>query len=549
MAESRLSASGFGAGYEVDDGYKNYSRFPEAMARVDVFRFLGEEENANTIQAHHYNEAMTVLSKLGDVNGCIRILNSMLSRGMKVHRTTMNCLIAACAKAGEAHAAERWWRQMAQMGQSPNRATYASVIHAWVKAGDMCRAEEWLLAMRNAGYSPAKGFCRPIAHILLQADDNGEDIDPAVSLQQGCDVEIKRADRATHWLLHFKDLGVLMDRSTINLLMSVYARNAEYGKAEQWIQHMMRAGISPNQSTFHALILAHIYAGKLEPALNWLQQMRKMGFEPGEAVVEALQNLQSGSRPAHRRVDQQPWGGSSMPLQVMASNHEPRPYSIERELPGVPVPEAMLQGGMLSSSLLGPSAPSHQRRPAPGRAAASAASYQPNSLPSRGPPSPPSQQMGSMPFRGSPPAALPSRDMSQSFGMQPNGKGRQPHLDSHNGHLSIDPMLEASVTQILNASLAAPCPKKGKGTGGESKNASSGRGRGKGKKGKGRWPQEYAPSQADGLGGTVAGTVSSIIDEFRSASSPSPNTAMALRPGPVTRQHQLQEPIFGLQAT
>lgn len=230
----------------------------------EVLGWIEDKERENEIEAYHYNEALAMLSKIGDVNGCVRIVRGMLSRGMRVHRTTMNTMIAACAKAGDAEAAERWWQQMQSMGQVPNRATYASVIHAWARAGDMKKAEEWLIAMKEAGFTPAKNFCRPIAQILLDV---------------GRDDEVCRADRASEWLVHLQDLGVPLDRSTINFLMSVYARNAEAEKAEQWIFKMNQARVAPNQATFSALILAHTRAGNAEQAKEWLTQMQQRGFD------------------------------------------------------------------------------------------------------------------------------------------------------------------------------------------------------------------------------------------------------------------------------
>lgn len=276
------------------------------MAQADVFAMLDDKESANVVHAHHYNEAMFVLSKLGNVDGCVRILDAMMSRNMRVHRTTMNSIIAACAKAADAQGAEHWWRQMIDRGHWPNRATYASVIHGWARAGNMQRAEEWLLAMKAAGFSPAKGFCRPIVHILLQDQDGELDEeenpgDDEADFRQrqvddvACKEDIRKADKATKWLQYFHKLGVTLDRSTINLLSSVYARNGEADKVEQWFLHMGQAGISPNQSTYQALVVAHANAGNAERARRWADEMAKIGFEQSPAVLTAMERLQSGA--------------------------------------------------------------------------------------------------------------------------------------------------------------------------------------------------------------------------------------------------------------
>lgn len=393
------------------------------MTQFDVFKLLADQEEANTVHARHYNEALVLLSKLGDVTSCIRILSSMLSRDMKVHRTTMNGVIAACAKAGNGEGAERWWRQMLQMGQSPNRATYASVIHAWAKAGDMKRAEEWLLAMKSAGYSPAKGFCRPIAHILLQANvDKDEDEATNFPLQEVnfiqrevSEVEIVRADRATKWLLHFSSLGVLLDRSTINLLLSVYARNAEAEKAEQWIHNMIQVGISPNQSTFHALILAHIHAGSTNHARTWLAQMQKMGFEAGPAVLEALDNGNRGSGVVGRSV------GEAAPRGVEIGNGEQ-----QRQQQWQPLREGLpLEAVRAPNNLHYGMEPGHEHAaPWP---EAPAASWPGASLPGR----------GNLPGREGHQSSASSRSRQPPFAQQAQGY--------------VDPLLEAFARQSLGS--------------------------------------------------------------------------------------------------
>jgi pentatricopeptide repeat protein len=258
----------------------------------DVFAWLEEQEHTASVGSRGYNEALAILSKAGDVNGCVRIVHSMVARGIKVHRTTMNSVIAACAKAGDGAAAEAWWRRMQDVGHAPNRATYGSVIHAWVKAGSLPKAEEWLIAMRNAGFVPPKGFARPIAYMLL-----GKALSSTSSENDTPEVDLGQTDYATRWLLRFRDLGMNLDRPTMNLLMSVYAKHGDADKAEQWVYHMNQAGIQPNQSTFNALVLANTRAGNLDAALRWMREMQQLGFEtPSDQMIS--ENLRTGSPPS-----------------------------------------------------------------------------------------------------------------------------------------------------------------------------------------------------------------------------------------------------------
>jgi hypothetical protein len=129
--------------------------------------------------------------------------------------------------------------------------------------------EKWICRLSEAGISPPKKICRPVVRILISSAPDGY-------------ANIPIADMASAWLCRIHSQGASLDRRTINLMMSIYARAGEIVKTEAWARFMRDKQIAPNHTTMSALVTASRTAGDERRASAWLEYMEESGFTPGD---------------------------------------------------------------------------------------------------------------------------------------------------------------------------------------------------------------------------------------------------------------------------
>jgi pentatricopeptide repeat protein len=205
----------------------------------------------------------------GDLAGAEKVIAQMQNAGMRLCRSTLNIMIRACATLGDALGAERWMAELCMHGMEPTSSSYCGVILAWAKAGRFDMVEKWICRLSEAGISPPKKICRPVVRILISSAPDGY-------------ANIPIADMASAWLCRIHSQGASLDRRTINLMMSIYARAGEIVKTEAWARFMRDTQIAPNHTTMSALVTASRTAGDERRASAWLEYMEERGFTPGD---------------------------------------------------------------------------------------------------------------------------------------------------------------------------------------------------------------------------------------------------------------------------
>lgn len=178
----------------------------------------------------------------------------------------LNKIIAECAKVGDTQAAQYWFGQMVMMGFAPNRNTYCSIILACVKAADLVQAESWILKLWKSGFAVPRHFCHLLVAPLLA---NYNDITDGVS----------KADFAANWLLRLNQLGVPLNRSSINSVLLVYSRAGDLERIKWWMSFMQQTKITPNGTTISALAMACKKADNCARAQKWYGAMEELGFK------------------------------------------------------------------------------------------------------------------------------------------------------------------------------------------------------------------------------------------------------------------------------
>jgi hypothetical protein len=96
-----------------------------------------------------------------------------------------------------------------------------------------------------------------------------------------------------------------MDRSTVNLLMGIYARAGDIKKTESLAKVMQMHEIGANRSTLAALVTASKVGGDIQRANTWLTRMQHLGFEPGDLDTPTDTPIYSSQTPSSSNVDSQ----------------------------------------------------------------------------------------------------------------------------------------------------------------------------------------------------------------------------------------------------
>mmetsp|Transcript_35173 Transcript_35173/g.98772 ORF Transcript_35173/g.98772 Transcript_35173/m.98772 type:complete len:282 (+) Transcript_35173:105-950(+) len=231
---------------------------PPAPDSADLVKHVGENK---------CNPYCLTLTKSEDADGSVRFFYWMRGKKVTAHRTTLNKIIAECAKMGDAQAADYWFNQMTMMGLVPNRSTYCSIILACVKDGDLERAESWIIKLWKSGFTIPRGFCHLLVAPLMRSCDQ-ESVD-----------DVAKADFAASWLLRINQLGVPLNRSSINNLLLVYGRAGDIDRSEWWMSFMHEAQITPNKTTMSAIVMACKKIGDPARAHKWHDRMEELGLK------------------------------------------------------------------------------------------------------------------------------------------------------------------------------------------------------------------------------------------------------------------------------
>ncbi|KAH7387589.1 hypothetical protein KP509_16G031400 [Ceratopteris richardii] len=111
-------------------------------------------------------------------------------------------------------------------------------------------------------------------------------------------VQCAKVKEAEGLMKFLKGLGISLDISVYNLMITVNGKAGEYMRAKEWFSCIEKDGLSPNEASFRSIIGACGRAGNFYDAFQFYDRMISLHFSPNLVNYNTLIHL-------HRKVDHQ----------------------------------------------------------------------------------------------------------------------------------------------------------------------------------------------------------------------------------------------------
>lgn len=287
----------------------NHSKFYEVCKTKgtveDAFTFAKIMRVYSTLQ--HYTMLLSVCCHAKDIDGALRVLALVESRGFKADCVFYTTLISACSKAGKVDLLFQILHEMDVAGVEANVHTFGAMIDGCARAGQLPKAFGAYGIMISKDVKPD----RVIFNTLINACSR------VGAVQRAFDVLADMKSEAT---------PVKPDHVTYGALISACAKGGEVGRALEVYQSMrendvkgflacytaavhacsqkgdldyalaiyddlLKDGVKPDEVFFSALVDAAGHSGDVDKAFSILDIMRKSGMKPGAVVYSSLMGV------------------------------------------------------------------------------------------------------------------------------------------------------------------------------------------------------------------------------------------------------------------
>lgn len=190
---------------------------PGEVARLNgaMWQELRAAALRGTLERMDFIRAASMMSRVGDLDGCLQFLGFMVRCGIKLDRTAMNHVVLACSKRGNVRVAEMTFDFMIAEGLQPNRTTYCNITAATVAGRWPAKTELWLQRMRDANICVPRCFMWRLMRIVRN-----------VAESVACFPGRKRmmVQLEASWLEWFVLLKLTLDRHTGRYLLNTLCR-------------------------------------------------------------------------------------------------------------------------------------------------------------------------------------------------------------------------------------------------------------------------------------------------------------------------------------
>ncbi|KAG0581110.1 hypothetical protein KC19_4G225700 [Ceratodon purpureus] len=257
----------------------NHSKFYEACKTrgsvEDGLAFVKIMRIYSTLQ--HYTMLLGVCSHFKDVDGGLRVLALLESRGFKADCMFYTTLISACAKAGKVDLLFQIFHEMELHDVEANVRTFGAMIDGCARAGQLPKAFGAYGIMMSKGVKAD----RVIFNTLVNACSR------AGAVQRAFDVLSDMKSEAT---------PVKPDHVTYGALISACARGGEVDRALEVYQSMRKDNVKGSPACFTAAVHACSQKGDLDYALSVYEDLKKDGVKPDEVFFSALIDVAGHSK-------------------------------------------------------------------------------------------------------------------------------------------------------------------------------------------------------------------------------------------------------------
>ncbi|KAJ0982812.1 hypothetical protein J5N97_011067 [Dioscorea zingiberensis] len=240
-----------------------------------------------------YNRLIHAYGRANYIGEAVKVFHHMQEAGCKPDRVTYCTLIDIHAKAGYLDVALDLYHKMKEVGLSPDTFTYSAMVNCLGKGGHLTAADKLFSEMIEKGCVPNL----VTYNIMIALKAKSRNYATAVKLFRDMQAAGFRPDKITYNIVmealghsgHLNEVETVFiemqrdwvpDEPMYGLLVDLWGKAGNVGKARAWYQAMLDSGLRPNVPTCNSLLSAYLRVHMFSDAYAVLLNMHNLGLIP-----------------------------------------------------------------------------------------------------------------------------------------------------------------------------------------------------------------------------------------------------------------------------
>ncbi|XP_042026623.1 pentatricopeptide repeat-containing protein At3g23020-like [Salvia splendens] len=279
------------------------------MPEIAIVYLRRMQEAGLVIDCVPYCAVISCYAKLGRVDMAVELYEEMISHDVKPDIIVYGVLINAFADTGSVDEATYYVRTMENQGLSMNPVICKSLIKLYTKVGYLREAEEMCRTLQSL---EAGGLDVYSLKCMIDLYSEHSMVVEAEKIFKRLE-QIGEANEFTHammlsmykrngrfveafWIARkMRELGLMTELLTYNLVLGFYASDGRYKEAVATFCEMLESRVMPDDSTFKSLGIILLKCGVPKSALEKLEQTRKRdaldGMQTWAATLSSVVNM------------------------------------------------------------------------------------------------------------------------------------------------------------------------------------------------------------------------------------------------------------------
>uniref|UniRef100_A0A7S3EAN1 Pentacotripeptide-repeat region of PRORP domain-containing protein n=1 Tax=Rhodosorus marinus TaxID=101924 RepID=A0A7S3EAN1_9RHOD len=235
------------------ESYNYHGNYPAA---ISLYKRTIEE--GQPVLANTFNVVLKSYSRMQDVDGARKALNTMRSFGYEPKLRAYNELLLCYGDASFTSEALELFDLLREFGPEPDFYTYAMIIKIQGEAGKVQEANKLFLDMMSVGILPNLVVYSTMIKMYCQNFD------------------MVKAEEMFKMML---DDNIKADASVFNIMIEGYCKNKQMSRAEDVVFEMLRSGLKPRENTLSELVRGYVLLGLHDRAEMLTRAVRGKGME------------------------------------------------------------------------------------------------------------------------------------------------------------------------------------------------------------------------------------------------------------------------------
>ncbi|CAG8520683.1 11303_t:CDS:1 [Scutellospora calospora] len=226
--------------------------------------------NTKVTETYHVNLKLDRLKKSGNLDGAIKLFDSLNEFDIKKDVYTYNCMIHIYTLKNDMNKAVEYYEEMLSNGIEADSVTYLTLIDGFGKQKNTKKALEIYNKMLSFNKQPTMKIFSSLMNLYMK-EDQGEHAE-----------KIFKAMKSIKMQPDIRLYNTLIRNSIIKLNMKA---------ANQFYNDIIKSGIEPDVYTFAMMIDGYLKIGDQESATKIYSYMINRGINVNTAVINILMQL------------------------------------------------------------------------------------------------------------------------------------------------------------------------------------------------------------------------------------------------------------------